>query len=278
MDCAHFDAGAGRRVEVDTACRDDLLTDIDARLAEGRGFSVATLNLDHLVKLRRQPAFRRAYAAHSHVVADGNPIVWMSHVAGRPLRLVPGCELVRPAAGLAARHGAPAALLGARPATLAAAAQRLCAEHPGLTVAAEIAPAFGFDPEGPEADACIERLRESGARLCFLALGAPKQEIFAARAQKALPGVGFLSVGAGIDFLAGTQKRAPRWMRSAALEWLWRAVTDPRRLAVRYIRCALLLPGMTLDALALRLAARPAPTPAPARSAPQARAEEALKA
>jgi N-acetylglucosaminyldiphosphoundecaprenol N-acetyl-beta-D-mannosaminyltransferase len=118
---------------------------------------------------------------------------------------------------------------------------------------------FGFDPFGMEADACIEALRRSGARVCFLALGAPKQEIFAARAQAALPEVGFLSIGAGLDFLAGSQTRAPLWMRRWALEWLWRAVGDPKRLAMRYVRCAMLMPGLTLDGLRQRLAGRPTP-------------------
>ncbi|MFQ8432685.1 WecB/TagA/CpsF family glycosyltransferase [Amaricoccus sp. W119] len=86
----------------------------------------------------------------------------------------------------------------------------------------------------------------SGARLTFLALGAPKQEMFAARCREALPGIGLVSVGAGLDFLARTQRRAPEWVRRAALEWLWRAVTDPRRLARRYAECAMALPGLAL--------------------------------
>ena len=71
----------------------------EARLGAGRGFSVATLNLDHAVQLRRNPAFRSAYAAHSHVTADGNPVVWLSRLAGqREVSLVPGSELIAPLA------------------------------------------------------------------------------------------------------------------------------------------------------------------------------------
>ncbi len=260
MDHAHFDAGQGRRIAVNTATRTRLLAEIDSRLADRKGFSVATLNLDHLVKLRRFPVFRQAYARQSHVVADGHPIVWISRLAGRAVHLIPGCELVHPVARLAADRGAPVAFLGSRETTLARAAERLERRHPGLEVAARISPSFDFDPFGMEADACIEELRRSGARVCFLALGAPKQEVFAARAQSALPEVGFLSIGAGLDFLAGTQKRAPLWMRRFALEWLWRAVDDPKRLAMRYVRCATLMPGLILDGLRVRLAGRPAIT------------------
>lgn len=257
MDCADFDAGGGRRIAVNTATRARLLAEIESRLADRKGFSVATLNLDHLVKLRRFRAFREAYARHSHVVADGNPIVWISRLEGRSVDLIPGCELVHPVARLAADRGVPVAFLGSRETTLERAAERLERRHPGLEVAARISPSFGFDPFGMEADACIEALRRSGARICFLALGAPKQEVFAARAQAALPEVGFLSIGAGLDFLAGTQKRAPLWMRRWALEWLWRAVGDPKRLAMRYVRCAMLMPGLTMDGLRRRLTRRP---------------------
>ena len=147
--------------------------------------------------------------------------------------------------------------------------ERLAALHPGLRITAKIAPPMGFDPYGPEADKALEALRASNAQLVFLALGAPKQEIFAARAQRSLPNVGFLSIGAGLDFIAGTQTRAPRWFRQRAMEWLWRALTDPRRLAKRYARCALLLPGLAWDALSRRGEGFPPPTPPKGRLAPE---------
>lgn len=253
-------------IEVNTPNRDRLLEAVEQRFVSGQGFSLATLNLDHVVKLRESAAFRRAYAAQTFVVADGNPIVWLSRLSNRPVELTPGSEMVGPLAAAAARRGIPVALVGARDHVLAAAAERLEAAHPGLEIVSRISPRWGFDPEGPEADACIEALRRSGARLVFLALGAPKQEVFAARAQAALPGCGLASIGAGLDFIAGSQRRAPLWMRRMALEWLWRALTDPRRLAHRYWRCARLLPGLAVEALRQR----GAPAPAEAEALQQA--------
>lgn len=221
-----------------------------------QGFTVATLNLDHVVKLRSDARFRDAYAAHSHVTADGNPIVWLSRLAGDHVELVPGSDLIDPVAALAAEIGVPVALFGSTDEALAAAKDALVARHRSLKVVLTLAPPMGFDPAGSAADQAIVRLRASGARLCFLALGAPKQEIFAARAAAALPEVGFLSIGAGLDFLAGRQRRAPRVMRSLALEWLWRLAGNPRRLAARYAACAAVLPGLTLTALRVRGGAR----------------------
>ncbi|MBL9051527.1 MAG: WecB/TagA/CpsF family glycosyltransferase [Tabrizicola sp.] len=230
-----------------------LLSDIATCLDAAQGFAIATLNLDHAVKMRRDPRFFRAYAAHSHVVADGNPIVWLSRLAGRPdVRLVPGSELIEPLVGLAVAKGVPIGFLGSTEPVLALAAERLEVAHPGLRVAAQVAPPFGFDPEGPEADRMLDTIAASGARICFLALGAPKQEILAARGLARHPGLGFVSIGAGLDFIAGHQTRAPKWVRRLAAEWVWRMLSNPRRLARRYLDCILILPSLTRHAVALR--------------------------
>ncbi|MEM6679509.1 MAG: WecB/TagA/CpsF family glycosyltransferase [Pseudomonadota bacterium] len=230
-----------------------LLTLVADRLTAGRGFALATVNLDHIVKLRADPSFRAAYAAHDLVVADGNPVVWLMALARRPVALVPGADLVGPLTALAAQHRAPIALVGATEETLARAAARLTAENPGLTIALRHAPARGFDPEGAEADAIIARLARSEARLVFLALGAPRQERFAARARARLPRVGFASIGAGLDFIAETQTRAPALLRGIALEWAWRLAKEPGRLTQRYAACAALMPRLAVAALHARL-------------------------
>jgi exopolysaccharide biosynthesis WecB/TagA/CpsF family protein len=230
-----------------------LLTEVEACLAAGRGFAVATLNLDHVVKLRRDTGFRAAYQAQTHVVADGNPIVWLSRLAGRSdVRLVPGSELITPFASLAARMGVPLAFLGSTEPVLRAAADQLCADHPDLKVAACLAPPYGFDPASPAADQLLDEVAASGARICLLALGAPKQELLAARGLARHPELGFLSIGAGLDFIAGHQTRAPVWVRRIAMEWLWRMLSNPRRLARRYLDCALVLPSLAGTALASR--------------------------
>lgn len=225
---------------------------VAGRLARGEGFALATINLDHLVKLRRDAAFRAAYAAQDLVCADGNPIVWLSRLARRPVALVPGSDLVRPLAAEAARTGRPLALVGASPEALAAAAARLAAEVPGLAVALAEAPPMGFDPEGASARDLLARVAALGPCLCLVALGAPKQERFAALGRRLAPQAGFVSVGAGIDFLSGHQTRAPAWVRRLAMEWLWRALSAPRRLVPRYAACAAILPAEVLAAWRLR--------------------------
>jgi exopolysaccharide biosynthesis WecB/TagA/CpsF family protein len=236
-------------VAVNVSNQEELLRTVRDRLKLRSGFAIATLNLDHLVKLKQSGGFRRAYRRQDLVVADGNPIVWLSWLAGTPVSLVPGSDLVEPLAELAAQEDAPVALLGSTKEALAAAAARLVAAYPGLKIAACLAPGQGFKADSPEATAMIEQLRRSGARLTFLALGAPRQEMFAARCRAELPEMGFASIGAGLDFIAASQQRAPVWMRRLAMEWLWRMLTNPRRLGGRYARCAMTLPHLVVSAV-----------------------------
>jgi len=239
-------------VKVNVGDRAALMDRVRARLTAGQGFALATLNLDHLVKLHRSPVFRAAYAAQDLVVADGHPVVWLSRLAHRPVHLVPGSDLVVPLVAEAARARVPVALVGSTEAALQATAQALHLAVPGVDIALRCAPPMGFDPEGPEARLLLADLTAHGIGLCLLALGAPKQEIFAARGRSLAPTVGFASVGAGLDFLAGSQTRAPFWMQRLALEWLWRMGADPRRMIPRYAACAALLPVLAVNALRQR--------------------------
>jgi exopolysaccharide biosynthesis WecB/TagA/CpsF family protein len=239
---------------VNTASARDLLQSIRNRIGTGGAFAVATLNLDHVVKLRARSDFLAAYRQHAYVVADGHPVVWLRRLARAPVELVTGADLIAPLMAMAARQGTPVAFLGATEDTLRAAAEILERRHPGLKIVARIAPPYGLDPAGPKAAEALEELAQSGAQLCLVSLGAPKQELLAARALSVVPGCGFVSIGAGLDFIAGHQRRAPRWMRRLALEWMWRFLSDPRRLALRYAACFRILPGLVWQALALRRA------------------------
>lgn len=229
-----------------------LLAEGERRLASGKGFALATINLDHLVKLGHDPAFRTAYASQDLVVADGNPVVWLSRLARKPVALVPGSDLVVPLVERAAAAGRPVALVGSTPEALDRAASSLQQSVPGARLPLRLAPPLGFDPTGETARGMLTRIASLGPCLCLVALGAPKQERFAALGRELAPQAGFAAIGAGVDFLAGTQTRAPAIFRSLALEWLWRAALSPRRLVPRYAACVAVLPSQTLAALRLR--------------------------
>lgn len=243
---------APHRITVNMPDAATLLSEVRTRLRDGQGFALATINLDHLVKLAHSTGFRDIYAKQDLVCADGNPIVWLSRLARKPVELVPGSDMVIPLAAQAARAGVPVALIGSTDDSLAAAAESLRDAVPGLEIAACIAPPMGFDPTGEEAATILNCIDASGARLVFVALGAPKQEAFAAFGRDLVPDLGFASIGAGLDFLAGHQTRAPKWVRAIAMEWVWRMLSNPRRLIRRYADCAMILPGHAVQAIRQR--------------------------
>jgi exopolysaccharide biosynthesis WecB/TagA/CpsF family protein len=242
----------GLQVEVNVAQRSALFQTLREKFNKDEGFALATINLDHLAKLAADGPFLTAYRAHDLVVADGRPVVWLSQIARKPLELMPGSDLILPLCKLCAEEGVPIALVGSSDAALQGAAKTLKERTPGLVVTYSRAPAFGFDPEGAEADEILKELAASGAGLCFVALGAPKQECFAAHGRKGAPKVGFASIGAGLDFLSGHQKRAPKLIRILALEWLWRLLQDPKRMGPRYLKCLAILPTLFMQAFAQR--------------------------
>ena len=239
-------------VAVNVPERSALFRTMRDSFAAGKGFALATLNLDHLAKLRSDASFLKAYKAHEYIVADGHPIVWLSRLAGKSVDHIPGADIMLPLCRVCAEFKVSIALVGSSQAALKDAITALKSEIPDVRVSYAHAPDFAFDPEGDYADGIFKELKTSGAGLCLLALGAPKQEKFAARGRRLAPDIGFVSVGAGLDFLAGHQVRAPKIMQRMAMEWLWRATLDPGRMVPRYLKCFAILPGLIRQAVRQR--------------------------
>jgi exopolysaccharide biosynthesis WecB/TagA/CpsF family protein len=219
----------------------DAVRRIFSRLALSTSFLVCTVNMDHLVKRRRDPMFRKAYGEAEIVTADGFPIAALVRLGGGAISRAPGADLVLPVCAEAATRKVGVFLMGTTLPALSAAARRLVASYPGLEICGVYAPPQNFDARSDAASEAIAIIRESGARICFVALGAPRQEMFATRAIKETSNVAFVAIGGALDFLAGTQSRCPPFLRRFYLEWFWRMMLNPRRLGMRYLRCAMLL-------------------------------------
>lgn len=111
-------------------------------------------------------------------------------------------------------------------------------KSPNIQIAGSLAPDFVETIEensfATHFEADIQKINESNPDFIWVGLGAPKQELFMMHASGKVNGL-MLGVGAAFDFLAGTQKRAPKWMQMIGLEWLFRLVSDPKRLWKRYV-------------------------------------------
>jgi N-acetylglucosaminyldiphosphoundecaprenol N-acetyl-beta-D-mannosaminyltransferase len=229
------------RVRIGRASIDDLtlseaIEAIADLVARGRGGTVCTPNVDHLVLLEDDARLRDAYASASLAFADGMPIVWASRLLGTPLReKVSGSDLIGPLIQRAAEAGWRVYLVGGGEGIAARAAERLKRDAPGLEIVGIDARFIDLDRDPPGHDALVAGLTAARPDLVLLALGCPKQEIVMHRIAAAVRPAVCVGVGAGLDFLAGTTPRAPRWISAAGLEWLYRLAREPRRLWRRYL-------------------------------------------
>jgi len=169
------------------------------------------------------------------VLADGVPVLWASRLLGKPIReKISGSDLTVWLAEQFNVTGHSLFLLGAAPGVADEAARVFRQRHPNLTIAGTYCPPMGFENDPDEIAKAIACVRAAQPDVCLVALGLPKQEWWMHQHGEACGVPVMIGIGASLDFVAGTLKRAPRWMQKTGTEWLWRVLTEPRRLWRRY--------------------------------------------
>lgn len=213
-------------IRIDALTYDDLRARIGGFIAAGRPHQICTANPEFVMEARRNPAFRETLARADLVLADGVGLLWAAKRAGQPLpERVTGSDGVPKIAAWAAEQGWRLYLLGAAPGVAERAAQVLVARHPGL----QIVGVYAGSPADAEASDIIARIRQARPDVLLVAYGAPKQDVWIARHRVALGVPVMMGVGGTLDFIAGVQKRAPRWVQRLNLEWLYRLIRQPSR-------------------------------------------------
>jgi N-acetylglucosaminyldiphosphoundecaprenol N-acetyl-beta-D-mannosaminyltransferase len=222
-------------LELDALSRAEAIDAIVRLVREGRGGTVFTPNVDHIVQAEHDAAFREAYSRTALSLVDGTPVLWAARLLGTPLpEKLSGSDLFEPLIARAVVERWRVVLLGGAPGVAELAAKNLRERLPGLEIVDTLAPRLGLSATDEER-ACVERLQRVKADLIFVCLGAPKQELFSDRNRQALAPALLVGFGAAVDFAAGTVPRAPAWVSRAGLEWAFRLGREPRRLAARYL-------------------------------------------
>lgn len=219
----------GRFDQVTLAESVDLI--VDHINAGERGW-LCTVNVAILMLMRHDPFLQSFVDRAAFVVADGQPIVWVSPWLGQRLpERVAGVELVTELSARAAQEGFGVYLLGAKREVVELLAEQLGERFPALTISG-CADGYFSDDEFP---ARARAVRESGAKLLFVAMGVPRQERFL-DAQWDQLGVNLaIGVGGSFDVLTGLRSRAPVAVQKIGMEWMFRLLQEPRRLAKRYL-------------------------------------------
>jgi N-acetylglucosaminyldiphosphoundecaprenol N-acetyl-beta-D-mannosaminyltransferase len=223
----------GMRVDA-TSYDDATVSIVDwARAGESRSVCVATVN--NVMIGRDDPSFLEMMNGADLVTPDGMPLVWGLRWLGIPSATrVYGPALTPIIFSRAAEDGIPVGFVGGTPEVLDRLLVNAGGTFPGLRVAYRCSPPFREMTS--EEDAQIAReINNSGARIVFVGLGTPKQDAWMARQRGNVQAV-MIGVGAAFDFLAGVKPQAPAFLQRLGLEWLFRLVTEPRRLWRRYLR------------------------------------------
>ncbi len=181
-------------------------------------------------------SFAKALRRADFCLPDGMSVVWGARLLGATIReRVPGGELMERLCALGAGRGLSIYLLGGLPGAASAAARVLVERYPGLRIAGTDCPEPGFEQDHEANETVRARIIAARPDLLFIALGAPKQEVWMLDECPTLPAGVAMSVGAAFDTLAGLRKRAPVWTHDIGAEWLYRLVMEPRRLWKRYL-------------------------------------------
>ena len=161
--------------------------------------------------------------------------MWIAKAYGEPFKeKIPGSDLVPVLCERAAQKGYKVFLLGAAEGVAAKAAEVLKRRYKRLQVVGTYSPPYGFEKDESEIEEINTMLKASGADMLFVGMGVPKQDIFIYENMQKYQIPMSFSIGGTIDFIAGTQKRAPKWVSKIGFEWLYRFFQDPKRMYKRY--------------------------------------------
>ncbi len=218
-------------IEIDNLSMSELLKQLN------RGV-VFTPNVDHLVRLQKDCEFLAAYQSADYRTCDSKILYYVSRLLGAPIcEKLSGSDLF-PAFYCYHRYN-PAIkifLLGAAEGVAAEAQKRINAKVGREIVVGTHSPSYGFEKDEAECQRLINLVNQSEANVLAVGVGSPKQEKFIYKYRDQFEKIDiFLAIGATIDFEAGNVNRAPKWISELGLEWLYRLLSEPKRLWKRYL-------------------------------------------
>jgi N-acetylglucosaminyldiphosphoundecaprenol N-acetyl-beta-D-mannosaminyltransferase len=194
---------------------------------------VVTPNVDHLIRFCDDPSFRALYATAGFILNDSRFLSSLVSISkGVKLQVCTGSDLTERVFSKIIKPNDRILLVGSNAVQAKALEQRY-----GLNSLRHFEPPMGFIHDPDAVEACLRFIEaQSPFRFCFLAVGCPQQEILAnkLRERGIARGLAFC-IGASINFLTGTERRAPQWMQRVGMEWAFRLAQDPGRLAKRYL-------------------------------------------
>jgi N-acetylglucosaminyldiphosphoundecaprenol N-acetyl-beta-D-mannosaminyltransferase len=217
--------------------KEEVLNEIERMIKHRVPGHVIALNIDQIVRIEYDTYFRRICNHASLLLMDSTPLRWIAkfyHISIK--EKLSGSDFIFDLCEMAVQKGYSMFLLGAAPGVADIAAKKLQNKYKGLHIAGCYSPPMGFETDPQEIEKINQLLIASRADMLIVGMGVPKQDIFIYENMHKYQIPMSFSVGATIDFIAGVQKRAPKWMSKAGLEWAFRMCHHPQRLIKRYLK------------------------------------------
>lgn len=213
----------------------EILDHVDLCIKRRTPCQIVGVNVDQALRVIEDEYSHKIFDDAEIVFTDGKPIIWMAKWLKRPIvEKVSGPDLMLLLCERAAQKHYKIFLLGAGPGVAAQGAKNLEEKYPGLECVGTYSPPFGFEKDPAEMEKIVTMLKESGADQLFVGMGSPKQDIFIYENMGKYQIPVSYSMGAALDFIGGSVKRAPKWMSDHGLEWFHRFMQNPKRLYKRY--------------------------------------------
>ena len=222
-------------VHVSAVTMDEAVDEVTRWIEHGERHYVCVTGVHGVMESQSDPHLRDVHNASGLTTPDGMPMVWGARAAGAwHTERVYGPDLMLALCERAAERGWSSFFYGGKVGVPEELARRLTRRFPGMAVAGSFSPPFR--PLNPEEDArVVDMINDSTAQLVWVGLSTPKQERWMAAHRERLRAPVLLGVGAAFDIHAGRLPQAPRWMKRAGAEWLYRLYREPRRLWRRYL-------------------------------------------
>jgi exopolysaccharide biosynthesis WecB/TagA/CpsF family protein len=218
-------------VDIDNVTEAEVLKQLESGV-------VFTPNVDHLLLLHNDPEFVKVYEGADYRLCDSKILYFVSRFLGTPIKeKISGSDFFPAFCNYHKdNEEIKIFLLGAKEGVALQAQENLNAKMGREIIVGSHSPSFGFEKNEQECLAIIEEIKNSGATVLAVGVGAPKQEKWIHKYKEQLPNIKiFLAIGATIDFEAGNKQRAPKWVTELGLEWLHRLLSEPKRLWKRYL-------------------------------------------
>lgn len=230
-------------IDVSALSYEGIIEDLRNRIESGKQSTIIAVNPEKVMAAQRDPQVKQLINASTYQIADGVGILLAAKLKGGQITSrVTGVDMMSALLRFASEDGLPVYFFGAKEEVVTKAIANIQETFPTIKVAGYT---NGYDKDE---EALVQRIQQSGAKMIFVALGSPKQELWIQRNMPKLSNVQvFQGVGGSFDVFSGTVKRAPVAFRKLGLEWLYRLMASPSR-----IKRQLVLPIFLLKVLRSR--------------------------